>query len=88
MTITAAIVTFSALWFVVLFCVLPVRLQSQADSGTVTPGTPSSAPADPQLGKRARITTAITAVLFAMVYALVSSGWITAQNMDVFHILN
>lgn len=88
MTITAAIVTFATLWFLVLFCVLPVRLQSQADSGNVTPGTPSSAPADPQLGKRARITTLIAAVLFALVYVIVTSGLITAQNMDVFHILN
>ncbi len=88
MTITAAIVTFATIWFLVLFCVLPVRLQSQADSGKVTPGTPPSAPADPHLAKRARITTAITVVLFIGVYMLVSSGWITAQNMDVFHILN
>ena len=88
MTITAAIVTFATLWFLVLFCVLPVRMQSQAESGSVTPGTPSSAPADPQLGKRARITTLITVVLFAVVYAIVTSGLITAQNMDVFHILN
>lgn len=88
MTITAAIVTFATLWFLVLFCVLPVRFRSQGEAGEVVPGTPSSAPADAQMGRKARITTVITLVLFVAVYLIVTSGWITVDNMDVFHILN
>lgn len=88
MTITAAIVTFATLWFLVFFCVLPVQFKSQAEDGKIEPGTPSSAPSDPQIGRKAKITSAITVVLFVAVYALVTSGWITTDNMDVFHILN
>ncbi len=88
MTITAAIVTFATLWFLVLFCVLPVRFQSQGEVGQVVPGTPSSAPADAQIGRKAKITSAITVVLFGVIYAIVTSGVITRDNMDVFHILN
>ncbi len=88
MTITAAIVTFATLWFLVLFCVLPVRFQSQAEAGHVVPGTPSSAPADAQIGRKAKITTYITVLAFAVVYGIVVSGWITVDNMDVFNILN
>jgi predicted secreted protein len=88
MTITAAIVTFATLWFLVLFCVLPVRFQSQGEAGQVVPGTPSSAPADAQIGRKAKITTAITMVLFVLIYGIVASGVITRDNMDVFHILN
>ncbi len=88
MSITAAIVTFATLWFMVLFCILPVRMKSQAEAGQITPGTPPSAPSDPQLAKRAKITTAITVVLFTLTYLLLASGWITVQNMDVFHVLN
>lgn len=88
MTITAALVLFSVTWFMVFFCVLPVRFQSQADAGEVTPGTPASAPADAMVGKKARITTAIAAVIFVMLYLIINSGLITVQNMDVFHILN
>ncbi len=88
MTITAAIVTFATLWFLVLFCVLPVRFQSQGEAGQVVPGTPSSAPADAQIGRKAKITSAITVVLFGVIYAIVTSGVITRDNMDVFHILN
>lgn len=88
MTITAALVLFSVTWFMVFFCVLPVRFQSQADAGEVTPGTPASAPADAQVGKKAKITTVIAVVVFAGLYALINSGLITIDNMDVFHILN
>lgn len=88
MTITAAIVTFATLWFLVLFCVLPLRFRSQADAGRVEPGTPASAPDDPQIGRKARLTTLIAVPLFALIWAVVTSGVITVDNMDVFHILN
>lgn len=88
MTITAAIVLFAVTWFMVFFCVLPFRFQSQADAGEVTPGTPASAPADPQVGRKAKITTVIAAGIFAVLYLVITSGVITRENMDVFHILN
>ncbi len=88
MTITAALVLFSVTWFMVFFCVLPLRFKSQADLGQVTPGTPASAPEDAMVGKKAKITTAIAAVVFAGLYAIITSGVITRDNMDVFHILN
>jgi predicted secreted protein len=88
MTITAAIVTFASIWFVVLFCVLPMRFKSQSDAGDVVPGTPGSAPADAQIARKAKITSLITVCVFVVVYWLVGSGLITADNMDVFHIAN
>lgn len=88
MTITAALVLFAVTWFMVFFCVLPLRFKSQADLGAVTPGTPASAPENPMVGKKAKITTVIAAVVFAVLYAIITSGLITRHNMDVFHILN
>lgn len=88
MTITAAIVLFAVTWFMVFFCVLPLRFKSQADEGAVTPGTPASAPEDAMIAKKAKITTAIAAVIFAGLYLVITSGVITRDNMDVFHILN
>lgn len=87
MTITAAIVTFAMIWFLVFFVVLPIRFRSQAQAGEVVPGTPSSAPADAMIAVKAKITTAVAVVLFAAVYWLVTSGLITIDNMDVFHIM-
>lgn len=88
MTVTAAIVLFSVNWFLVFFCVLPFRFESQAEAGSVTPGTPASAPADAAIAKKAKITTAIAVVIFAGLYWVIASGVITRDNMDVFHILN
>lgn len=84
MTITAAIVLFSVTWFIVLFCILPVRFQSQAEAGKVVPGTPSSAPADAMFGKKAKITTLISIVVYGLLYLIITSGWITVDDMDIF----
>ena len=88
MTITAGIVLFAVTWLMVFFCVLPLRSKRQAEEGSVTPGTPASAPENPMIAKKAKITTAIAAVVFAALYAVITSGVITRDNMDVFHILN
>lgn len=88
MSITAALVLFAVTWFLVFFCVLPFRFTSQAEHGHVTPGTPASAPEDAMVGKKAKITTVIAAVIFAGLYFLITSGLITRYNMDVFHIMN
>jgi len=87
MTITAALILFSVTWFMVLFCVLPVRFESQGDRGKVTPGTPASAPEDAMIGKKAKITTVIATVIFAITYGIITSGWVTVADMDIFGML-
>ena len=87
MSITGALILFSVTWFMVFFCVLPVRFQAQADRGEVTPGTPASAPENAMIGKKARITTLIAAVIFSLLYLVINSGSITIDNMDVFHVM-
>lgn len=88
MSITAALVLFAVTWFMVFFCVLPLRFKSQADLGQITPGTPASAPEEAMVGKKAKITTVIAAVIFAGLYLVITSGLITRHNMDVFGIMN
>ncbi len=84
MTITAAIVLFAMLWFLVFFCVLPLRFTSQADANHVVPGTPRSAPADHIVGKKAKITTLVAIVLWVIVAGIILSGKITIRDLDVF----
>jgi predicted secreted protein len=88
MTITAAIVLYAVTWFMVFFCVLPLRFKSQAEAGDVTPGTPSSAPADAMVGTKAKITSVVALVIFGLLYLIITSGVITVDNMDVFGIMN
>lgn len=76
MTITAALVLFSVTWFMVFFCVLPLQFQSQAEAGSVEPGTPRGAPADAQIARKARLTTIIATCLFlVMAYVIIWGGF-------------
>lgn len=84
MTITAALVLFSVVWFMVFFCVLPVQFRSQAQAGRIEPGTPASAPENAMIGKKAKITTAIAAVIFAVLYAVITSGRFGIADLDIF----
>jgi predicted secreted protein len=82
MTITAAFVLFSVTWFMVFFCVLPLRFVSQADAGEVVPGTPRSAPAGDVVVRKAKITTVVAIVIWALLCAIILSGWITVRDFD------
>jgi predicted secreted protein len=88
MTITAAIVLLATLWFLVLFCVLPIRFESQDEAGAVVPGTPRSAPHNLNLPRKLKITTAVALVVFVVLYGIIASGWITIDNMDVLGIMD
>ncbi len=87
MSITGAIVLFATTWFLVFFIVLPLRFESQADAGEVVPGTPKSAPSGNVVGRKAKITTLVTLVVWALLVAVIMSGVISIKNVDVFQIL-
>lgn len=85
MDITSGIVLFAVIWFMVFFVVLPQRLTTQGEAGDVVPGTHSSAPADPQLGRKARITTIWAVVIWAVVATIILTGAITVEDLDFFN---
>ena len=87
MTITAAFVLFSVVWFMVFFIVLPLRLTTQGDAGVTVPGTPKSAPRDEMVGKKARITTLFAIVIWAILVAIILSGVISIRDIDMLHTL-
>ena len=82
MSITSAIVLFAVIWFMVFLMMLPQRLKTQGEAGDVVPGTHASAPSNPEIERKAKITTAITAVLWAIVAYIIISGTITVRDMD------
>ena len=66
------VVLFSAyavLWFLCLFCLLPVGLGSERDPD-------SGAPLNPMLKKKALIATGIAAVLWIAFFASIHFGWL------------
>jgi len=85
MNLTGGIVLFAVIWFMVFFVVLPIRFTSQDEAGEVVPGTPRSAPADAQIGRKARITTLIATPIWAVIAWVILSGAVTIQDLDFFH---
>lgn len=66
------VVLFSAyavLWFLVLFCLLPVGLGSERDPE-------SGAPLQPMLKKKMLWSSVIAAVLWVAFYAAIGFGWL------------
>ena len=85
MAITSALVLLAVIWFLVLFIVLPLRLTTQSEAGEVVPGTPSSAPINPQLKRKAKIVTLVALPLWIITCAVIISGTITVDDFDLFH---
>lgn len=81
---TSAVVLFAVLWFLTFLVVLPIRLKTQGDVGQIVPGTHAGAPHEPQLKKRALITTAIAAVLWAIIATIILTETITVRDLDFF----
>ncbi|HUO89454.1 MAG TPA: DUF1467 family protein [Rhizomicrobium sp.] len=56
---------YAILWFLTLLCLLPVGIGTATDPET-------GVPVSPRLGLKALIATAVSAVLFAIFYALIA----------------
>ena len=60
---------YAVLWFLCLFCLLPVGLGAERDPDT-------GAPLNPMLKKKAVIASGIAAVLWVAFYAAIRFGWL------------
>ena len=60
------------IWFTVLFAILPIGVRSQAEEGTVVPGTEPGAPVAPRLLFKAILTTAISTAVLAVLLVYLS----------------
>ncbi|MDD2870050.1 DUF1467 family protein [Neomegalonema sp.] len=76
MAVTSAIVMFAVIWWLALLCILPFNTRSQEEAGEVVPGTPSSAPENPRIGRTMLWTTGLTVVLWsALFFGMQATGW-------------
>ena len=85
MGIVSGLVLYACIWFLVLFIVLPLRLETQGDRGEVTPGTQKGAPVDPQMKRRALIVTGVAAVIWVIIAGIILSGVIEVRDFDWFN---
>jgi predicted secreted protein len=85
MNITSGIVLFAVIWFMVLFVVLPLRMRTQGDSGNVVPGTPSSAPENPDLRRKVKVVTLVSVAIWLVAAGVIVSGVISVEDFDFFN---
>jgi predicted secreted protein len=71
------IVVYLLVWWVTLFAVLPLWV-TPADRDD--PGYAAGAPARPRLLLKAAITTAVSAVIWLLIFALVRSPWLSFRE--------
>ncbi|WP_295314541.1 DUF1467 family protein [Roseobacter sp.] len=82
MGITSALVLFAVIWSMTFLIVLPIRVKTQGDLGDIVPGTHAGAPEVHNLGKKARWTTVISVVLWAIISGIILSGVISVRDLD------
>jgi len=75
MTPVLAVAIFFVVWWIVLFAVLPFGVRTQGEAGEQVPGTPASAPAKFQLGRVFLINTAVSVVVFCVIWAAIDFDW-------------
>lgn len=84
MGITSALVLFAVIWSLTFLIVLPIRVKTQGDLGDIVPGTHAGAPEVHNIGKKAKITTGISLVLWAVIATIILSEVISVRDLDWF----
>ena len=75
MSIGSGVAIYFIIWWLVLFAVLPWGVRTQAEDGEVVPGSAPSAPSTPRMLRKVIFTTVIAAVLFGIVYYVLTGGY-------------
>ena len=84
MSVTSAIVLFAVIWFLTFLIIIPFRVKTQGDLGTIVKGTQAGAPEVHNLRKKAIITTGASLVLWLVITLIILSEFITIQDIDFF----
>ena len=84
MGITSGLVLFAVIWSMTFLIVLPIRVKTQGDLGEIVPGTHAGAPEVHNLGKKARITTVISVILWAIIAGIILSEVVSVRDLDWF----
>ena len=75
-SLSLAVPVFLTIWFIALFAILPIGVRSQRESGGYVEGTDPGAPVNPQLWKKALLTTLLSLVIFGLLMLVLHFyGW-------------
>lgn len=79
MTSFTGFVVYALIWWTVLFAVLPIGVRPEADADPAAGGW-RGAPSRPLLLRKMVATTLLSAVLWAAVFWLVRSDWLSFRS--------
>ena len=82
MGVTSALVLYAVIWFMTLLIVLPIRVQTQGDTGEIVPGTHAGSPEVHHMRRKLWITTGVSVVLWVIIAGIILSGWITVEDLE------
>ncbi|MGI9391663.1 MAG: DUF1467 family protein [Boseongicola sp.] len=86
MSPVSALVLLAVIWFVTLFVVLPLRLETQGDVGESVKGTPESAPSSSfSMKRKLWITTIVAVPIWVLIGAVILWGGISVRDIDIFN---
>lgn len=75
------LVVYLITWWIVIFTVLPLRIQGQYETGDIVDGSEPGAPVNPRLKEKALLTTVITSVLWLVFFAVMELGLIDLNTL-------
>lgn len=82
MSLGTSMAVYFVIWWMVLFAVLPLGVVSHAEAGIDKgDGGDPGAPVDPKLKRKFITTTWVAAVIFAVVWVVITMGWITLPQV-------
>lgn len=84
MSIASAVVLFLVIWFMTLFILLPIRIETQQEAGRVVPGTHAGSPERHHLKRKLWIVSAIAVVVWAVTAAVILTDTVTVRDIDMF----
>lgn len=86
MNVVSALVLLAVVWFMVLFVVLPIRLETQGDVGERVEGTHAGSPASGfSMKRKIRMTTIWALPIWAVLCAVILWGGISVRDVDLFN---
>lgn len=85
MSLVFGLALYFIVWWIVLFAVLPFGVRTSEEAGEErSPGFAESAPHRPQLVPKMLATTVISAIVFAVLYAIIAHHVITLDDIPFF----
>lgn len=85
MNVVSALVLLAVIWFLTLFVVLPIRVETQGDVGEKVEGTHAGSPASSfSMKRKIRTATLFAFPIWAVLCAVIIWGGFSVRDIDYF----